>query len=71
MMDGDFMAKRYVFENIIFCDFTQMFQLIVEFPYNVAEFYTDDSRLVVETDGADNTSGKRFTIKGLSGNKNK
>jgi len=42
-------------------------KLIVEFPYNVSEFYTDDSRLTVTTDGENNTSGKRFTIQGLSG----
>ena len=39
-------------------------KVIVEFPYNVEEFYVDDSRLTVSTGGADNTTGKTFTITG-------
>lgn len=41
-------------------------KVIVEFPYNVEQFYVDDSRLTVSTGGADNTTGKTFTITGLS-----
>lgn len=41
-------------------------KIIVEFPYNVEEFYVDDARLTVSTGGNDNTSGKTFEITGLT-----
>lgn len=41
-------------------------KVIVEFPYNVEEFHADDSRLTVTSGGADPTTGKTFTITGLS-----
>merc|ERR1711993_76243 len=62
-MGGEYaiVAANQAFEGISTLDF------IVEFPYNVSEFYLDDSRLTVSTDGENETSGKRFTIQGLSG----